>query len=99
MRRATDQTGKSPRTQSSNFNYLYKGVTIIARWCAEQLIIRARLASLSWRIFLNRHHIIVSNVQITCVDVSNDTGKIAVAYENKVLFTEDEDITKALPSL
>ena len=25
-----------------------------------------------------------NNVQITCVDVSNDTGKIAVAYENKV---------------
>ena len=26
-----------------------------------------------------------NNVQITCVDVSNDTGKIAVAYENKVI--------------
>ena len=27
-----------------------------------------------------------NNVQISCVDVSNNTGKIAVAYENKVLF-------------
>ena len=25
-----------------------------------------------------------NNVQITCVDVSNDTGKIAVAYESTV---------------
>ena len=25
-----------------------------------------------------------NNVQISCVDVSNNTGKIAVAYENKV---------------
>ena len=30
-----------------------------------------------------------NNVQITCVDVSNDTGKIAVAYENKVTLVED----------
>ena len=29
-----------------------------------------------------------NNVQITCVDVSNDTGKIAVAYENKVCVFE-----------
>ncbi len=25
-----------------------------------------------------------NNVQISCVDVSNNTGKVAVAYENKV---------------
>ena len=29
-----------------------------------------------------------NNVQITCVDVSIDTGKIAVAYENKVCVFE-----------
>ncbi len=29
-------------------------------------------------------YILVTLLQISCVDVSNDTGKIAVAYENKV---------------
>ena len=37
-----------------------------------------------------------NNVQITCVDVSIDTGKIAVAYENKVcVFEPTPLLTKA----
>jgi hypothetical protein len=30
--------------------------------------------------------LLVTLLQISCVDVSNDTGKIAVAYENKVRY-------------
>ena len=57
-----------------------EGVTLIAYAAGCNIIILAN----------NFHRVQIipgichNNVQITCVDVSNDTGKIAVAYENKV---------------
>ena len=60
-----------------------EGVTLIAYAAGCNIIILAN----------NFHRVQIipgichNNVQITCVDVSNDTGKIAVAYENKVCFT------------
>jgi hypothetical protein len=39
-------------------------------------------------ITLSSKTLFVTLLQISCVDVSNDTGKIAVAYENKVRYVQ-----------
>ena len=70
-----------------------EGVTLIAYAAGCNIIILANT--------FHRVQIIPgichNNVQITCVDVSNDTGKIAVAYENKVKHAQSTNTFNCMP--